>query len=57
MAEFDSVAGSEDGVEFVSGFVRGFDDQLGEADVVQVLQEGDGFGVVGVVDVEVEVTV
>ena len=55
VGEFDSVAGGEVSIECVSGFVRGFGDQLGEADVVQVLQEGDGVGVVGVVDVEVEV--
>ena len=54
VAEFDSVAGC-DGVECVSGSVRGFSDQLGKADV-QVLQEGDGVGVVGVVNVKVEVT-
>ena len=42
VAEFDSVAGGENGVECVSGLERGFGDQVGEANVVQVLQEGDG---------------
>ena len=54
VAEFYPVAGGENAVESVSGFVHGFGDLLGEANV-QALQEGGGVGIVGVVDVEIEV--
>lgn len=41
VAEFYSVAGVKNGGECVFCFVHGIGDYLGEANIVEVLQEGD----------------
>ena len=55
VAELDLVAGGEDGVKCVSGFVRGIQDKLGEADAFQAVEEIGRVLLRGVIQLEVEV--
>ena len=55
MAVFDVVAGGENGVQWVACGVHGVVDELKEASVDHVVEEGGGAGVFEVVEVKVEV--
>ena len=54
MAVLDVVTGCENGVQHVACDVRGVTDELGEVDVIHVVKEGGGVGVVEVIKVKVE---
>ena len=56
VALLDAVAGGEYGVQRVACDVRGDVDHLDEADVVHVVEEGGGIGVIVFVEVKVEVS-
>ena len=55
MAVLHAVTGGENGVQCVTCGVRGVVDQLGEFEVVHIVEEGGGFSIVVVVEVKVEV--